>query len=134
MLSMLRWRVSPTVAPLYASTSRWTSRPLTWTGFSCARRDLFALDHQELVLGAVDGVEAVHAREEIVIGQHQELVSVAAIPADHFIRCAVAAVVDRVRVRIALVPVHRDGGDWAACAASAAASGDLPPSTAGCRC
>ena len=36
MLSMLRCSVSPIVAPLYASTSRWTSRPLTWTGLFSA--------------------------------------------------------------------------------------------------
>ena len=64
-------------APLYASTTRCTSRPLTWTGLSLAL-DVTSSPWttRNLLVGAVDGVEAVDVGEEVVIGQHQELVAV----------------------------------------------------------
>ena len=59
---------------------------------------------QELLVGAVQGVEAVDRGQEVVIGQHEELVAVLAIPAHDVVRRAVAVAVERVRVGVALVP------------------------------
>jgi hypothetical protein len=66
--------------------------------------DLFTLDDQEPIVGAVDGVEAVDAREDVVVGQHQELIAVLAVPAHDVIRRAVAVAVQRMGVRVAFVP------------------------------
>ena len=41
-----------------------------------ARGHLLAADDQKLLVGAVDRVEAVDVGEEVVIGQHQELIAV----------------------------------------------------------
>ena len=65
-----------------------------------------ALDHEELLVGAVERVEAVDARQEVVIGEHQELIPVLPIPAHDVVRRAVAVAVQRVRVRVALVPAR----------------------------
>src|SRR5262245_58430976 len=66
--------------------------------------DLFTLDDEEPIVGAVDGVETVDAREHIVIGQHQELIPVLPVPSHHVVRCAIAVAVERVGVRVSLVP------------------------------
>ena len=66
--------------------------------------DLFTLDDQEPIVGAVHGVEAVDAREDVVIGQHQELIPVLAVPPNHVVRGAVAVAVERMGVRVSLVP------------------------------
>ena len=69
--------------------------------------DFLALDHQKLFVGAVQRVEAVDAGQEVVIGQHEELVAVLAVPAHDIVRRGVAVAVERVRVRVALVPLQQ---------------------------
>jgi hypothetical protein len=66
--------------------------------------DLFTLDDQEPIVGAVDAVQAVDAREHVVIGQHQELIAVFAVPPHHVVRSAVAVAVERMGVRVSFVP------------------------------
>ena len=66
--------------------------------------DLLALDHQEPLVGAVERVQSVDRRQEIVIGQHEELVAVLPVPAHDIIRRRVAVAIEGVRMRVALVP------------------------------
>ena len=66
--------------------------------------DFLALDDEELVVGAVQRVEAVHAGQVVVIGERDEVVAVLAIPADDIVRRRVAVAVERVRVQVAFEP------------------------------
>ncbi len=93
----------------------WT-RPIGIEGVDVQRlaleagRHFLALDHQELVVGAVQGIEAVDRGQVVVVGEHQEVVLVVPVPADDVVRRAVAVAVQRVRVRVALEPAERTGG------------------------
>jgi hypothetical protein len=82
--------------------------------FSCvhglrrhAAGDFFAADDEEPVGGAVNGVEAIDRCQIVVIGQHQEVIAVLAIPPHHFVRRAVPVAVEGVGVSVALVPAQR---------------------------
>ena len=66
--------------------------------------DLLPLDHQELLVGAVKRVQSADRRQKIVIRQHEELVTMLPVPADDIIRRRVAVAIERVCVRVALVP------------------------------
>src|SRR6185437_1440501 len=61
---------------------------------------------EKLIVRAVQRVEAVDTREEVVICQDEEPIAVRSVPAHHFVRCTVAVAVERVRVGVALVPVR----------------------------
>ena len=74
-----------------------------------AIRHLLALDDEELLVGAVQRVERVDRREKVVIGEHEKLVPVLAIPAHDLVRRAVAVAVQRVRVGVALEPAGLRG-------------------------
>ena len=66
--------------------------------------DLLALDHQELLVGAVKRVQSVDRRQEVVIRQHEELVTMLPVPADDIIRRRVAVAIERMCMRVAFVP------------------------------
>ena len=70
--------------------------------------DLFALDQEELLVGAVQRVEPVDARQEVVIAQHQKSIAMLTVPAHHVVGRGVAVAVERVSMGVALVPVHGD--------------------------
>ena len=66
--------------------------------------DLLTLDDQKFLIGAMERVQTVHRRQKIVIGEHNELIAVFAIPAHHIVRSGITVAVERMRVRVALVP------------------------------
>ncbi len=66
--------------------------------------DLFALHDKELFVGAVQRVEAVDAREVVVVGERDEVVAMLAIPPHHIVRRGVAVAIERVRVEVASIP------------------------------
>src|SRR6185436_16082480 len=70
--------------------------------------DLFALDQEELLVGAVQRVEPVDARQEVVIAQHQKSIAMLTVPTHHVVGRGVAVAVERVSMGVALVPVHGD--------------------------
>ena len=72
-----------------------------------AIRDFLAADQQKLLVGAVQRVQPVNARQEIVIAQHQESIAMLPVPPRHIVRRRVAVAVERVRMRVALVPMER---------------------------
>ena len=69
-----------------------------------AVRDFLALDEQKLIVLAVEGIQRVDRRQDVVVAQHEKLISVLAIPPGHHVRRAVAVTLGRVRVGIAFVP------------------------------
>ena len=72
--------------------------------------DLLALHDEKLVVGAVERVETVNARQVVVVRQHQELIAMLPVPRDHVVRRRVAVAVERVRMEIAFVPAHSVAG------------------------
>ena len=71
--------------------------------------DLFALHDEELLVGAVQRVEAVDAGQVVVIGQRDEVVVVLAIPPHHIVRRRIAVAVQGVGVEVALEPLGLAG-------------------------
>ena len=71
--------------------------------------DFFAFDQEELFARPVDGVEALDAREEIVVGEDEKTVAVFTVPPRDIVRRAVAVAVQRVRVGVAFVPAAAGG-------------------------
>ncbi len=69
--------------------------------------DFFTGNDEELVVGAEECVEPVDRGEEVVVGEDEELVAVLAIPAGHVVGRRVAVGVERVGVRVPLVPAQR---------------------------
>ena len=47
-------------------------------------------------------VEAVHSRQIVMVGEHQEVVTVPFVPADYICRSAVAVAMDGMRMRVSL--------------------------------
>ena len=72
-----------------------------------AVRDFLALDEQKLVVLAVEGIQCVDRRQDVVVAQHEKLISVLAIPPGHHVRRAVAVTLGRVRVGITVPPRGR---------------------------
>ena len=72
-----------------------------------AVRDFLALDEQKLVVPAVEGIQCVDRRQDVVVAQHEKLISVLAIPPGHHVRRAVAVTLGRVRVGITFTPRGR---------------------------
>jgi len=64
----------------------------------------FAFDHQEFLAGAMQRVEAIDRRQEVVIGQYDELVTMLPVPTHDVVRCAVAIAVQGVGVGVAFEP------------------------------
>jgi hypothetical protein len=48
--------------------------------------NLFSPDDEELFIGAVERVEAVDAGQEVMVGEHEKLIAVFTVPADHLVR------------------------------------------------
>lgn len=56
-------------------------------------------------------IETVNIGQKIVIGQNEKIIAVFTIPADDLIRRGVAVAVDRMRVRVAFIPVEFFSGN-----------------------
>src|SRR4029453_14001882 len=67
-------------------------------------RDFLTTHDEKLLVCAVERVEAVNACEEVVIRKNKEPVTVRSVPAHDLVWRAVAVAVERVRVRVSLVP------------------------------
>src|SRR3954470_7948481 len=72
-------------------------------------RDFLTTHDEKPLVCAVECVEPVNAREEVVIRKNKEPITVRSVPAYDLVWRAVAVAVERVRVRVSLVP-RRDGG------------------------
>ncbi len=77
-----------------------------------ARGDLLPLDDDELVAGAVHRVQTGDLGQVVVVGEHEKVIAMLPVPADHLVRRAVAVAVHRVRMGVSLEPPevrHRGG-------------------------
>ena len=68
--------------------------------------DFLAANDEELIGERVRRVQTVDVGEQVVVGQDEELIAMQPVPGDDFVRCAIAAIVDGVRVRVPLEPTH----------------------------
>ena len=68
--------------------------------------DLFPADHEEALVEPVQRVQRLDAREDVVVGEHEEGVAALLVPLRHVVRVRVAVAVERVRVRVPLVPAE----------------------------
>jgi hypothetical protein len=71
--------------------------------------DLLARDQEEAFVGAEQRIERVGSGDEVVVAEDEELVAVLAIPPCHVVGRRIAVGVERVGVRVPLVPAHCGG-------------------------
>src|SRR5688572_15716396 len=66
--------------------------------------NLLATDHQKALVRSKKRIQSVHAVENVVIRQHQELIAVFAVPAHHLVRGRIAVGAERMGVGVSLEP------------------------------
>jgi hypothetical protein len=49
-------------------------------------RDFFSFDHQKTLIGSMQGVQSVDTRQEVMVGQNEEPISMLTVPANNVFR------------------------------------------------